>query len=86
MIKALRNGKVEIGADRATKALKEGRAKLVIYSDDYKGEVTSDEGKLYHLHLTSRELGRLCRKPFTVSALAIMDEGDSDIMDLVKGG
>ncbi len=88
LIKALHSGKVELGANRATRALEEGRAKLLIYSKDYTKPMLSgdEECKLYHLDLTSKELGRLCKKPFTVSALAIIDEGDSDIMNLVKGG
>jgi large subunit ribosomal protein L30e len=33
---------------------------------------------------TSRELGTLCAKPFVVSALAIVDEGDSRIVEAIK--
>jgi large subunit ribosomal protein L30e len=33
---------------------------------------------------TSAELGRVCGKPFVVSAMAIRDHGDSDIVKIAE--
>ncbi|MEM4444604.1 MAG: ribosomal L7Ae/L30e/S12e/Gadd45 family protein [Thermofilum sp.] len=34
---------------------------------------------------SSRELGSVCRKPFMVSALAVLDPGESTILQMAKG-
>lgn len=83
-MKSLRSGNVVLGAKRVAKSQKE--AKLVIYSNDCPAPKLPSKTKTYHLDMTSRELGRLCKKPFSVSALAIIDEGDSDIMGLLESG
>jgi len=87
MKKAINTGNVELGVNRAVRALMGGRAKLVICSKDCSNQELSVEDEIIHrLDMNSRELGRLCRKPFTVSALAVIDEGESDILRLAKGG
>lgn len=89
---ALRTGKVVLGAKQTIKLLKTGKAKAAIVSAGAPPIVRRDV--LYYAKLsnipvyvypgTSKELGTLCAKPFVVSALAVVDEGDSKIVDAIK--
>ncbi len=90
----LRTGKVVIGSRRTIKAVLNGKPKLVIVAANAPTDVRRDlevycklaNIPLYVFPGTSWDLGGLCRKPFMVAALAILDPGESSIMDLVKGG
>ncbi len=89
---ALRTGKVVLGAKQTIKHLKLGTAKAAIVATKAPPIVRRDV--LYYARLSdipvyvfpgsSRELGVLCAKPFVVSALAILDEGDSRIVEAIK--
>ncbi len=89
---ALRTGVVKLGAKSTIKLLKLGKAKAAIVAQNAPSEVRRDI--LYYARLgdipvyvypgTSKELGTLCAKPFVVSALAIVDEGDSKIVDAIR--
>ena len=89
---ALRTGVVKLGAKETIKLLKLGKAKAAIVARNAPPEIRRDV--LYYARLsgipvyvypgTSKELGTLCAKPFVVSALAIVDEGDSKIVDAIK--
>lgn len=85
---AVKTGKVWLGANRTKKALLIGNPKLVLISDGYEEK---EEMKYlcklanveYHiLKLPSLSLGALCGKPFPVSALAIINPGDSNILEI----
>jgi len=89
---ALRTGKVVLGARQTIKHLKLGTAKAAIVSAKAPPLVRRDV--LYYAKLSgipvyvypgsSKELGTLCAKPFVVSALAVIDEGDSRIVEAIK--
>jgi len=90
---AMETGKVELGMDSTMKATKTGRARLVIVSSKFPAEARSD---LRHYAALSRvpvfeflgnstDLGRVCRKPFQVASLAVIDPGASNILSAVKG-
>ena len=89
---ALRTGKVVLGSRKTIKLLKLGKAKAAIVSAKAPPIIRRDV--LYYAKLsgipvyvypgTTRELGMLCAKPFVVSALAVVDEGDSKIVDAIK--
>ena len=89
---ALRTGKVVLGAKQTIKHLKLGTAKAAIVAAKAPPIVRRDI--LYYAKLSgipvyvfpgsSRELGVLCAKPFVVSALAILEEGDSRIVEAIK--
>lgn len=89
---ALSTGKVQLGSKAAVRELRRGRAKLAIVSSNCPSkvkEVIDNYGKLSNVtvmeHLKdSVDLGTLCGKPFPVSAMVIIDPGDSKILDLVK--
>ena len=89
---ALRTGDVRLGAKQTIKLLKLGKAKAAIVARNAPEQIKRDV--LYYANLssipvyiypgTSKELGTLCAKPFVVSALAIVDEGDSRIVEAIK--
>ncbi|ENN96816.1 50S ribosomal protein L30e [Methanocaldococcus villosus KIN24-T80] len=90
---AVDTGKVILGSRRTLKYLKHGEGKLVIIAGNVPKELEEDVkyyAKLsnipvYQHNLTSLELGAVCGKPFPVSTLLIIDEGLSNIMDVLKG-
>ncbi|MCD6114657.1 MAG: 50S ribosomal protein L30e [Thermoprotei archaeon] len=91
---AIKTGKVRFGSKEAIKALKHGKAKMVIIAANAPKEIKDDI--LYYAKLskipvyifqgTSVELGTICGKPFMVSAITIYDEGDSRILEFAEGG
>lgn len=90
---ALRTGKVVIGSKETLSAITSGRAKLVIVASNIPGRIRRDVEKycklsgtpLYEFPGTSWDLGAVCNKPFMVAAMAILDPGESNILDVVKG-
>jgi len=90
---SIRTGKVILGTKRTLKILRNGRAKLIIVAKNtpeiikqkimYYAKLANFP--IYEFPGTSLELGSLCGKPFSVAALAIIDEGESEILKLVEG-
>lgn len=81
---AITTGKVEFGVDQTEKAVKAGKAQLVIVARNCPSEFLAD-GKGVKTHVydgNNMELGALCGKPFSVSALAVIDKGTSNILTL----
>ena len=85
---AVSSGKVLIGADQAHKAIGRGEAKLVILatncpaSDSIRDAATQKRVPVYDFAGLGTQLGPACGKPFAISALAVLDAGESDIMQL----
>jgi len=91
---AIRTGKVVLGYRRTLRELVNDRAKLVIVAKNAPSNIV-EELKYYAsisrtpilvFEGSSRELGAACRKPFTVSALAVLDPGESNILRMIQGG
>ncbi len=89
--KALRTlvstGKVYFGINEAKKALKAGKAKLIIISSNCPQGFIDDlnEYKKISTHNfkgTNIELGSSCAKPFPISVLTVIRPGKSNIMQL----
>ena len=84
LIKAVKTGKVIIGANRTIDAAAEGTAKMVILAsncpEDIKQKVQATNVPVLEYEGTSVELGAVCGKPFTIAAMAILDVGESDIL------
>lgn len=88
----VKTGKVLFGANNAVKSVKTGRAKLILLAAncsksiradiEYYSKISSIPVVIYNG--TSIDLGAVCGKPFTVSALTIRDPGDSDILKLTE--
>lgn len=89
---AIRTGKVILGSKSTLKNCMSGKAKLVIIAANCPAEIRNKieyickiaETPIYIYPGTSWDLGAMCRKPFMVAALAVLDPGDSDIMALVE--
>jgi len=86
--KAMDTGKVILGTNKSLKALKNGDAKLIIYSSNCESESRDDldyYSKLGNVPTveyrgTGVDLGMVCGKPFVVSMIAILSPGDSMIL------
>jgi large subunit ribosomal protein L30e len=91
---AIRTGKVVLGYRRTLRELVNDRAKLVVVAKNAPSHIIKELKYYASLSQTpilvfegsSRELGAACRKPFMVSALAILDPGESNILHMVQGG
>ncbi|RLE85849.1 MAG: 50S ribosomal protein L30e [Thermoprotei archaeon] len=89
---ALKSGKVVIGSKRTIKSLLSGKPKLVIVAANAPEDIRKDietyskiaNIPIYIFQGTSWDLGAVCNKPFMVSAIAIIDPGESSILDIVK--
>ncbi len=82
---AATTGKVVYGVQQAEKAVTNGAAKMVIVADNCPSEFlrSGDHSiKVVKFEGTNMELGALCGKPFSVSALAVIDKGTSNILSL----
>lgn len=82
---AIATGEVAFGVDQTEKAVKAGKAQLVIVSRNCPSAAltTGDIGvKVITYEGNNMELGALCGKPFSVSALAVIDKGTSNILTL----
>ena len=92
--RSIKTGKVVFGAKETIKLVKLGKAKAVIMASLAKPELKEDlryYAKLsgipvYVYRGSPYDLGSLCGKPFPVSMLAIVEPGDSSIVEIVSGG
>lgn len=81
-------GKVLIGADQTMKAVERGEAKMVILAqnardlDAIRQQAGNKKVPIYQYQGFGTELGPACGKPFAISALAILDAGESDVLQL----
>lgn len=85
---AVKTGKVVIGSRKTLEKLLTGNPKLIITSGSCSIEMK--ERIVYYARLlgiahvkiegTTMEMGALCGKPFPASALAVMEAGDSKIL------
>ena len=82
---AVNSGEVQFGIKQATKAIKNKKAKLIITAsncspDHLKTIQRQRTVPIYSYKGTNVELGAACGKPFSISSLAIIDEGNSNIL------
>lgn len=90
----LKTGKVIIGSRRTLRSLINGEPKLVIVSRNAPENIRKDVEvyaklsgvPIYVFPGTSWDLGAMCNKPFMVSVLAILDPGESSILEMVEEG
>ncbi|MGC9210290.1 MAG: 50S ribosomal protein L30e [Acidilobus sp.] len=89
----IKTGKVVLGAKKTLTMLLRNRLKGLIIADNVPREVRKaleDTARINGTPLavfkgTSAELGSIIGKPFKVSAIGIIDPGDSRILDLLSG-
>ena len=88
---AVSTGKCKIGAKSSITAVKKGEAKLVVVAANCPKDEYADieryaqlSGiKISKFEGTSWDLGETVGKPFMVSAIAIIEPGDSKILKMV---
>ncbi|MDP8002971.1 MAG: 50S ribosomal protein L30e [Caldisphaera sp.] len=86
----LKSGKYNLGSKNTLKSVLRGEAKMVILADNMINEIrekiekSSKMGNIpvFIFKGTSVELGALLGKPFKVSAITVIDPGESRILDL----
>ena len=92
--RAVDTGKVLFGTRSAEKSIKNGTAKLLVVAVNIP-QLARDKlvsfaeiGKTPHYLFTGTglELGSVCGKPFTVSAMVIEDGGKSKVLDIATVG
>ncbi|MDD1675844.1 MAG: 50S ribosomal protein L30e [Methanomicrobiales archaeon] len=85
--KAIKTGDVILGSNKTEDIIQQGKARLVILAknsqESLKQLVAQKEGlPVYIFDGSSMQLGKACGKPFLISALAVVDPGESDILSL----
>ncbi len=89
---AIKTGTVVLGSKKTKKLVLHGKAKLVVIAANAPPEIKRDieyyarlSGiPVYRFQGTNMELGTLAGKPFSVAALAVIDPGQSNILDLIE--
>ena len=83
-------GKVTIGAKQTKATINNGTAKMIVmtkncqFSSEISKLVKEKKVPIYNYSKSSIDLGYACGKNFPVSVFAVLDEGESNIMQLVK--
>lgn len=85
----VQTGEVHFGVRQAKKALKDSTAQLIVVPENIPDQTldelrTVSKVPLVRFAGTNFELGTVCGKPFSVSALTVIETGDSEIMDSIN--
>lgn len=86
---AVDTGSVVLGTEETTKAISGNQAKLVVVSAKGKAEAVADIAhlcniagvKLLKFKGSSIELGTVCGKPYSINSLAVIEGGNSKILE-----
>jgi large subunit ribosomal protein L30e len=91
---AVKSGKVIIGSKRTIQEMRHKKFKMIILADNcpahienkinYYNSLLKDPIYIHKFYQSSWELGLACGKPFMVASLGLYDEGDSDLLRLMK--
>ncbi len=87
---AERTGEVTLGANETLDATKEGNSRLTVLSASVPHEIEEnileyskkEEVPVYRYPSGGKDLGLALGKPFSVSVLAVIDSGDSNVLEL----
>lgn len=79
---AVDTGEVRFGIRSVRLAAQAGKARLVVVASNCPQELGALGPKVFKFSGTNAELGSVCGKPFSVSALAVLDPGDSNILSV----
>jgi len=87
--RAIKTGKVILGQNETKESIDEKKAQLVVIAANcpkaFVEYLSGNEHiKAHTFPGSSVQLGRACGKPFMVSALAVIEAGESDIMSLSR--
>ncbi len=89
---AVDTGNVVLGTKQTIKFVKHGEGNLIILAGNCAKDVMNDiiyYAKLSNIPIykhdsTSLELGAICGKPFPVSALVVIEPGNSTILNVIN--
>ncbi len=89
---AVDTGKVLLGVQESRKNALSGGARLVIVASNCPAQTKQDlehyckaaDISVMRFPGTSVELGTACGKPFPVSAMTVMEAGNSDVLEIAK--
>jgi large subunit ribosomal protein L30e len=87
--RALKTGKVFLGQNSTRTCITDGKARLVVVAancpGDFRKYLETVKNVPVHVYAGSGvQLGMACGKPFLVSALAVAEPGESDILSLAR--
>ena len=88
----IKKGNVKIGTKQTKMIVSDRSAKLIVMANNCpnSSEISKLAGKknipIYSYESNSIDLGYACGKAFAVSVFAVMDDGGSNILQLVKKG
>ena len=90
LLRTIKTGSVVLGPVRTEKCINEGRARMIIVAGNcpaaFRTKITKKNNPfIYTFEGSSASLGNVCGKPFSISTLAIVNPGESDIMSLTNG-
>ncbi|KYK23381.1 hypothetical protein AYK24_01180 [Thermoplasmatales archaeon SG8-52-4] len=86
----VKNGKVKIGTKETKSVINSGSAKIIIlakncpYSVELNNLAKKKNIPVYNSKSNSIDLGYTCGKSFAVSVFAVLDDGGSNILNIVK--
>ncbi len=89
---AVDTGRVLLGKNECMRSVRSGKSKIVLFSSNIPFDLKVAISKhakmggipMYEFAGTSKELGSVCGKPYPVSVMSVLEEGDSDILSLVS--
>ncbi len=86
--KAVKTGTVFLGQNKTRECIEEGKAKLVVVAknspESVKNLVNETDIPVYVYEGSSVQLGKACGRPYVVSALAVVEPGESDILNAAR--
>ena len=80
---AITTGEVKFGLKETERAIKSKKAKLLIVANDCP-ETDFKTKAIFKFSGNNIELGTACGKPFGISVLTVLKEGESNILSLKK--
>ncbi|MCU0632071.1 MAG: 50S ribosomal protein L30e [Methanolinea sp.] len=87
--RAIKTGEVLLGQNMTAQCIENGRAQMVVVAgncpENFREMLKSKDNLfVYTFEGSSMQLGKACGKPFMVSALAVINPGESDILSLKR--
>ena len=79
---ATKTGKLLFGATQAKKAIETKDAKMIIIASNSPNQELKEQKDIPFIEFpgTNIELGAVCGKPFAISAVTVIEPGDSQIL------